>query len=67
MTVNELLSLPTDDLSKLSDKELLELLGPLVPESRRPDKDSIVLSEAQRLAKQGQAIMDMLNKQKQCS
>lgn len=62
MTVAELLNLPTAELAKLSDKELEELLGPLVPEARRPDKEALVLTEAKRLGNQAAMILAQLKK-----
>lgn len=57
MTVKQLLDVPTADLAKLTDPQLEELLGPLVPAARQADKDSIVLKETKSLMKQAEHLL----------
>lgn len=39
MTIPQLLDIPTEELAALTDSQLEQLLGPLVPQSRAPDKE----------------------------
>ena len=39
LQINDILSMPDEDLFKLSDKELEELLKPLIPYARVPNKN----------------------------
>ncbi len=57
MTIKQILSLPTEDLEKLSDKELAALLGPLIPLARKEDKDSAAARDADQLLKRAQAAL----------
>jgi hypothetical protein len=57
MTIKQILSLPTEDLEKLSDKELAEFLGPLIPLARKEDKDSAAARDADQLLKRAQAAL----------
>ena len=57
MTIKQILSLPTEDLERLSDKQLAELLGPLIPSARKEDKDSAAAKDQQQLLKRAQAAL----------
>ena len=57
MTIKQILSLPTEDLERLSDKQLAELLGPLIPLARKEDKDSAAARDAAQLLKRAQAAL----------
>ena len=57
MTIKQILSLPTEDLERLSDKQLADLLGPLIPLARKEDKDSAAARDADQLLKRAQAAL----------
>ena len=57
MTIKQILSLPTEDLERLSDKQLAELLGPLIPLARKEDKDLAAARDADQLLKRAQAAL----------
>ncbi len=57
MTIKQILSLPTEDLERLSDKQLVELLGPLIPLARKEAKDSAAARDADQLLKRAQAAL----------
>ena len=57
MTIKQILSLPTENLERLPDKRLAEILGPLIPLARKEDKDSAAARDADQLLKRAQAAL----------
>lgn len=57
MTIREILALPTDQLEALSDKDLDNLLGPLIPAARNPDKEAAKDRDINQLLKRAQAVL----------
>ena len=57
MTIKDILSLPTDKLESLSDEELANLLGPLIPEARKEDKEAAEKRDRDQLLKRAQAFL----------
>lgn len=57
MTINEVLKLPTDRLESLTDKQLDELLGPLIPAARQGDKQAADKRDLDQLLKQAAALL----------
>ena len=57
MNIREILKLLTEDLEKLDDKQLNNLLGPLIPQSRTPDKESAAKRDQDQLIKMAKAML----------
>ena len=57
MTIKDILSLPTNKLEALSDAELSELLGPLIPAARKEDKETANKRDRDQLLKRAQAFL----------
>lgn len=57
MTIKDILSLPTNKLEALSDAELSELLGPLIPAARKEDKEAADKRDRDQLLKRAQAFL----------
>ena len=57
MTIKDILSLPTDKLEELSDEELANLLGPLIPVVRKEDKEAAEKRDRDQLLKRAQAFL----------
>jgi len=58
MTIHEILKLPTEKLEELSDRQLDELLGPMIPAARNPDRESAQMRDMQQLLKQARAMLE---------
>ena len=57
MTIAQILEMPIDKLESMSDAELKELLGDLIPKAREPDK-AVMADNAMELANR---VKKMLN------
>ena len=57
MTIQEVLNLPTDHLEKLSDTELVNLLGDLIPASRNPDREKANMRDVKMLVNQAKKLL----------
>ena len=57
MTIKDILSLPTNKLEALSDAELSELLGPLIPAARKEDTEAADKRDRDQLLKRAQAFL----------
>ena len=57
MNLKEILELPTEELEKLTDPQLIQLLGPLIPASRQEDKDSALKRDTKMLIAQAQKLL----------
>lgn len=49
MTITEILSLPTEELDKMSLAELEKYIGPLIPDARKPDKENLVVRDQRQI------------------
>lgn len=58
MTLTEILDLPTEDLEKLSNSQLESLLGPFIPDARRPDKDRAEDRDRQNLMDKAKRLLE---------
>lgn len=57
MTIQEILKLPTERLEDLSDKQLAELLGPLLPAARAADRENAATKDLKQLLKQAEQLL----------